>query len=335
MKIIHPSVEYWSQANTLDGIWEHAARCARVCYQSQPVKEGESGKDFLLRTIAKNGFRKDKSSHMSVLEHSTVYLRVTNAEGCFHDMKDKYLRNHYSRIVVEVYDNDLSNRGIPFSEAFITTNLRVLVENDWLDDLRFIADDITKHKKRYTFSIITNLGVSREINRHREHSKTAVDGGLDPSVSEESTRYCNYSKDKFDNRLTFVIPAWSNLEEGTVVKKPTYAWDHYKYDYYLNDKLFTSVFEIKDDERKFTDDFVWLIANKHAEEAYLLLLANGQKPQQAREVLPLSLKTQVIHTAFEDDWRNFIALRSEGISGAPHPNAKQVADKVKYLIEHM
>lgn len=60
MKIIHPSVEYWQQANTLDGIWEHAAKCARVCYQSQPVKEGESGKDFLIRTIAKNGFRKDK-----------------------------------------------------------------------------------------------------------------------------------------------------------------------------------------------------------------------------------------------------------------------------------
>lgn len=328
MKIIHPSVEYWSQANTLDSIWEHAARCARVCYQSQPVKEGESCKDFLLRTIAKNGFKKDKSSHMSVLEHATVYLVVNIQNPFYPHMCYKYKDNHYSKTCNLIINDTIE--GI-----CITTNLRVIIENDWLDDLKFIANDISNHVKRYTFSFITNLGVSREINRHREHSKTAVDGGLDPSVSEESTRYCNYSKDKFNNGLTFVIPAWSNLEEGTVVKKSTYAWDHYKYDYYLNDKLFTSVFEIKDDERKFTDDFVWLIANKHAEEAYLLLLANGQKPQQAREVLPLSLKTQVIHTAFEDDWRSFIALRSEGISGAPHPNAKQVADKVKYLIEHM
>lgn len=335
MKIIHPSVEYWSQANTLDGIWEHAARCARVCYQSQPVKKGESAKDFLLRTIARNGFKKDKSSHMSVLEHATVYLRITNAQGAFFDRKDKYIRNHYSRVVVKQYDDDLSNRGIPFAEALITTNLRVIIENGWIDDLKFITDDISNHVKRYTFSIITNLGVSREINRHREHSKTAVDGGLDPSVSEESTRYCNYSKDKFNNELTFVIPAWSDLEEGTVTKKSTYAWDHNVYNYYLNDKLINPIVEVNDGERKFTDDFVWIIANKHAEEAYLLLLANGQKPQQAREVLPLSLKTQVIHTAFEDDWKSFIDLRSKGISGAPHPNAKQVADMVKELIEQM
>lgn len=328
MKIIHPSVEYWSQANTLDGIWEHAARCARVCYQSQPVKEGESGKDFLLRTIAKNGFRKDKSSHMSVLEHATVYLVVNIHNPFYPHMCYKYKSNHYSKTCNLIINDTIE--GI-----CITTNLRVIIENDWLDDLKFIANDISNHVKRYTFSFITNLGVSREINRHREHSKTAVDGGLDPSVSEESTRYCNYSKDKFNNELTFVIPAWSDLEEGTVTKKSTYAWDHRVYNYYINDKLFSPIFEVKDDERKFTDDFVWLIANKHAEEAYLLLLANGQKPQQAREVLPLSIKTQVIHTAFEDDWRSFIALRSEGISGAPHPNAKQVADKVKYLIEQM
>lgn len=323
MKIIHPSVEYWSQANTLDGIWEHAAKCTRVCYQSQPVKTGESAKDFLLRTIAKNGFKKDKSSHMSVLEHATVYLRITNNEFGFKSKKYKYLNNIYSKVVHTIYGYTVDGEDA-FEEMLITTNLRVLVENDWLDDLRFIADDITKHKKRYTFSFITNLGVSRELNRHRCHS-----------ISEESTRYCNYSKDKFDNGLTFVIPAWSNLEEGIVTKKSTCAWNTNIYNYYLNDILYNPVFEVKDDERKFTDDFVWIISNKHAEEAYLLLLANGQKPQQAREVLPLSLKTQVVHTAFEDDWKDFIALRSDGISGAPHPNIKVLADKVKELIEQM
>lgn len=328
MKIIHPSVEYWSQANTLDGIWEHAARCARVCYQSAHTKEDESAKDFLLRTIAKNGFKKDKSSHMSVLEHATVYLVVNIQNPFYPHMCYKYKDNHYSKTCNLIINDTIE--GI-----CITTNLRVIIENDWLDDLKFIANDISNHVKRYTFSFITNLGVSREINRHREHSKTAVDGGLDPSVSEESTRYCNYSKDKFNNELTFVIPAWSDLEEGTVTKKSTYAWDSRIFSYYLNDKLIAPIFEVKDSKRNFTDDFIWIIANKHAEEAYLLLLANGQKPQQAREVLPLSLKTQVIHTAFEDDWRSFIALRSKGISGAPHPNAKQVADIVKNLIEQM
>lgn len=322
MKIIHPNVEYWSQANTLDDIWEHAARCARVCYQSQPIKEGESGKDFLLRTIAKNGFKKDKSSHMSVLEHATVYLRITNNEFGFKSKKYKYLNNIYSKVVHTIYGYTVDGEDA-FEEMLITTNLRVLVENDWLDDLRFIADDITKHKKRYTFSFITNLGVSRELNRHRCHS-----------ISEESTRYCNYSKDKFDNGLTFVIPAWSNLEEGVITCDFDRDGNPYNRTYYINgeknDQMFFNGFSFQ-----FTNDFLWLVANKEAESSYLTLLKRGQKPQQAREVLPLSLKTQVVHTAFEDNWKDFIALRSDCISGAPHPNIKVLADKVKELIEHM
>lgn len=319
MKIIHPSVEYWQQANTLNNILEHAARCARVCYQSEPINRNESAKDFLLRTIGKNGFKKDKSSHMSVLEHATVYLRITNAEGRFWEMKDKYIRNHYSRVVVKVYNNDLFNRGISFAEACITTNLRVLIENDWLTDLNYLTCNISQHIKRYTFSIITNIGVSRELNRHRCHS-----------ISEESTRYCNYSKDKFDNGLTFIIPEWLDLEDGEV-KDYGRSVITGKNQLHVNGKPF----DIVDFDDNLTCEGEWLLANNEAEHHYLRLLSKGWKPQQAREVLPISLKTQVIHTAFEDDWREFITLRSDGISGTPHPNMKEVADKIKQLIEQM
>ena len=318
MKIIHPSVEYWSQANTLDGIWEHAARCARVCYQSAHTKEDESAKDFLLRTIAKNGFKKDKSSHMSVLEHATVYLTITNNNFGFKSKKYKYLNNIYSKVVHTIYGYTVDGEDA-FEEMLITTNLRVLVENDWLDDLRFIADDITKHKKRYTFSFITNLGVSRELNRHRCHS-----------ISEESTRYCNYSKDKFGNGLTFIIPEWLDLEECNINdtdKDFIHLPNQYRFD--------GTLANLVDGDKNLTVEGEWLAANVRAQIHYLNLLKKGWKPQQAREVLPLSLKTQVVHTAFEDDWEDFIALRSDGISGAPHPNIKVLADKVKELIEHM
>lgn len=318
MKIIHPSVEYWSQANTLDGIWEHAARCARVCYQSAHTKEDESAKDFLLRTIAKNGFKKDKSSHMSVLEHATVYLTITNNNFGFKSKKYKYLNNIYSKVVHTIYGYTVDGEDA-FEEMLITTNLRVLVENDWLDDLRFIADDITKHKKRYTFSFITNLGVSRELNRHRCHS-----------ISEESTRYCNYSKDKFGNGLTFIIPEWLDLEECNINdtdKDFIHLPNQYRFD--------GTLANLVDGDKNLTVEGEWLAANVRAQIHYLNLLKKGWKPQQAREVLPLSLKTQVVHTAFEDDWKDFIALRSDGISGAPHPNIKVLADKVKELIEQM
>lgn len=312
MKIIHPSVEYWSQANTLDGIWKHAARCARVCYQSAYTKEDESAKDFLLRTIAKNGFKKDKSSHMSVLEHATVYL-VVNIQNTFYPhMCYKYKDNHYSKTCNLIINDTIE--GI-----CITTNLRVIIENDWLDDLNFIANDISNHVKRYTFSFITNLGVSRELNRHRCHS-----------ISEESTRYCNYSKDKFGNGLTFIIPEWLDLEECNIDdtdKDFIHLPNQYRFD--------GTLANLVDGDKNLTVEGEWLAANVRAQIHYLNLLKKGWKPQQAREVLPLSLKTQVVHTAFEYDWKDFIALRSDGISGAPHPNIKVLADQVKYLIEHM
>lgn len=312
MKIIHPSVEYWSQANTLYGIWEHAARCARVCYQSAHTKEDESAKDFLLRTIAKNGFKKDKSSHMSVLEHATVYLVVNIQNPFYPHMCYKYKDNHYSKTCNLIINDTIE--GI-----CITTNLRVIIENDWLDDLKFIANDISNHVKRYTFSFITNLGVSRELNRHRCHS-----------ISEESTRYCNYSKDKFGNGLTFIIPEWLDLEECNIDdtdKDFIHLPNQYRFD--------GTLANLVDGDKNLTVEGEWLAANVRAQIHYLNLLKKGWKPQQAREVLPLSLKTQVVHTAFEDDWKDFIALRSNGISGAPHPNIKVLADQVKYLIEHM
>lgn len=312
MKIIHPSVEYWSQANTLDGIWKHAARCARVCYQSAHTKEDEFAKDFLLRTIAKNGFKKDKSSHMSVLEHATVYLVVNIQNPFYPHMCYKYKDNHYSKTCNLIINDTIE--GI-----CITTNLRVIIENDWLDDLKFIANDISNHVKRYTFSFITNLGVSRELNRHRCHS-----------ISEESTRYCNYSKDKFGNGLTFIIPKWLDLEECNINdtdKDFIHLPNQYRFD--------GTLANLVDGDKNLTVEGEWLAANVRAQIHYLNLLKKGWKPQQAREVLPLSLKTQVVHTAFEDDWKDFIALRNDGISGAPHPNIKVLADQVKYLIEHM
>lgn len=312
MKIIHPSVEYWSQANTLDGIWKHAARCARVCYQSAHTKEDESAKDFLLRTIAKNGFKKDKSSHMSVLEHATVYLTLPVDNGHAFSCKDYLQKNPYSRVT---FVTDKDNNTF----ALATTNLRVIVEAGHLEWLDFLATSNAFHVKHYTFSFITNLGVSRELNRHRCHS-----------ISEESTRYCNYSKDKFGNGLTFIIPEWLDLEECNIDdtdKEFIHLPNQYRFD--------GTLANLVDGDKNLTVEGEWLAANVRAQIHYLNLLKKGWKPQQAREVLPLSLKTQVVHTAFEDDWKDFIALRSDGISGAPHPNIKVLADKVKELIEHM
>ena len=311
MRIIKPKVELWNQINTIDGIWEHAARCARVCYQSRPVNKGESAKDFILRTIAKNGFKKDKSSHMSVLEHATVYLRAVN-NTFYSYLYDRYFTNPYSKVRYDV--NNVGDKVF----ICVTTNLRVLVENNWLDDLQFVTNSTSQHIKRYTFNIITNIGVSRELNRHRCHS-----------ISEESTRYCNYSKDKFDNGLTFIIPKWLDLEEGEVKDYGRFVITGQN-QLHINGKPINIV----DFNDNLTCEGEWLLSNNEVEQHYLRLLNKGWKPQQAREVLSLSIKTQVIHTAFKDDWEDFIVLRSDGISGAPHPNIKVIANKINDLIHY-
>ena len=112
--------------------------------------------------------------------------------------------------------------------------------------------------------------------------------------------YCNYSKDKFGNELTFIIPSWApSLQEGLLQYSP---------------------FEITDSE-------VIFMNNCHgAETHYLGMLSEGCTPQQARQVLPNALKTELVMTGFISDWQHFFDLRARGTTGAPHPDAKALAE---------
>ena len=323
MRIIEPNVRYFNQYYTNNKVdkdtienclWEHIARCTRICYQSTP-RNKETDREFVIRTIMRGDIcnRDFEHMHLAMLEHGTVYLRITNAEGYVYEMKDKYIRNNYSKVVVKVYDDDLSNRGIPFEEAFITTNLRVIIENKWLSDLKYICYPTSEHIKRYTFSFTTNIGVSREFNRHRVNS-----------VAEESTRHCNYSKDKFDNQLTFVKPAWLNKSD---IKTSVDCLElEYSFDY-------SSGFIVGQETYNWGAIEWYLYHLYMTEVTYNELCSFGWSAQQAREVLCLANKTELVHTAFEDDWKHFINLRCKGVSGAPHPNAKIVAKQLEVLLK--
>ena len=117
---------------------------------------------------------------------------------------------------------------------------------------------------------IVDRGVSHEIVRHRISS-----------FAQESTRYCNYSKDKFNNEITFVTPTF-----------------------------------FKDDQYH-----LWQVSMKQSEHAYFEFLNGGATPQEARTVLPNSLKTEVVMTANYREWRNFFKLRT---AKAAHPQMREV-----------
>ena len=311
MELIKPSAEIWEQGNTIEDIWKHIARCTRVCYQSTPKNDGETDEEFVKRVI----LRPDSSTgelnfdkiHGAMLEHGTIYLEIYCYNGCEDDNYYKiinYRENKYSIV------NNIFYNGESIAKNFaITTNLRVLYENNWLDDLKYICTPTEHHIRRVTVSFTTNIGVTREFNRHRVNS-----------IAEESTRYCNYHLDKFNNSITFALPSWIDINKTEIQACRTAEVESDMYaDMRVNMEL--------SDNWNTIDWYLYALSTSAL--AYKNLIRLGWKPQQAREVLPLATKSQLIHTAFVDDWKHFFALRADGVSGPPHPNAKLVAEPLK------
>lgn len=283
MKLIKPSFEIWEQPSGLEGVYKQIERAGRICYKSEDKITEDSAKSFVDRMI--------KSGHGAMLEHGTVYLKVFNViENS--ELIDKYKSNKYSVVKegTEVYN---CHGDILYGSCkCITTNYRVLVENGWLDDLKYICKPTEFHEKRITVHFVCDRGVSHEFVRHRVMS-----------FAQESTRYCNYSKDKFGNELTFIIPCWiKDLEEKSYLAHAEYH-------------------HTKEDASK-----QWYDVCMNSEFVYEDLIRLGWKPQEARAVLPNSLKTELVVTGFTSDWNHFFDLRARGTTGAPHPQAKELAE---------
>lgn len=140
------------------------------------------------------------------------------------------------------------------------------------------------------------------------------------SFAQESTRYCNYMKEKFGSELTFIIPAHLSLQEGQYL-----YWDG---DWCDIEKM---IIMLKDANT--TNEInTFLYALTHAEQDYMYLINHGWKPQQARAILPNALKTEIVMTGYESDWIEFLKLRFEGITGAPHPDMKKVSEMISGIM---
>ena len=185
-----------------------------------------------------------------------------------------YLNNPLTKYCV----NKFSITNLDSGEVYVTTNYRVLVENNWLDDLQYLCEPTEFHSKRIMTRFICDRGVSHELVRHRVFS-----------FAQESTRYCNYSKDKFGKELTFIKPSWWKEEDNEVATLYIQPW-------------------------------------RNIENCYLTLIENGIKPQDARAILPNALKTEVVMTGFESDWDHFFELRC---AKAAHPDMQKLANELK------
>ena len=261
MKLIKQSFEFINQTDfSLVGIKKHIERCARVSYKSEDKITDTSYEKFVNML--------ESRGHDRPLEFGTVHLKMSSSQ--FDALQMLLIKNKvYNDYWIKYNVIDTENGSI----CYITTNYRYYLElckydkgvSEYLD-----PSDSPFYPKRYTIHMILSRGVMDEFRTHVGLSHLA-----------ESTRYCNYSKDKFGNEITFIQPCWD-------IRGSNYI------------------------------DFL-----QHAEWGYFRMLKNGWTPQQARSILPLGIKSELISCGFEDAWENFFKRRD-----APdaHPMAQEIAN---------
>lgn len=267
MRLIKPSFSIWDQQEGLEGVYKQIEHAGRVCYKSEDKITEDSAKPFVDRMI--------KSGHGAMLEHGTVYLAIPFE---YIDMSEKLDIPIVSDVVEKYKGNPYTKwhlRDDGFSQlAFITTNFRVLVENDWLDDLKYLCEPTEYHAKRITVYFTCDRVTGESFLRHRVFS-----------FARESTRYCNYAKDKFGNEITFIEPCW--LED--------YTYDGNTYQNCFLTALAASEASYFDLLKKWDDR----IPDKRYKTGFR---NNPWTPQQARTVLPFAVKSPLVMTGFADDW---------------------------------
>lgn len=243
MRLVKPKVEILNQGTSLEDVIGHIELCARTSYKSYD-KATESNQGKLFERLINMG-------HLSPLEHGTLYLKI----------------NRYDEPVLF---NLLKNNKFTFTNinadsfetVVFTTNARVIIEHGYsLDSIeKYMVNPSVSTVKRVTVRMNLPIAISREFNRHRAFS-----------VTEQSTRFCNYSKDRFSNEITFIEPLWYT--------------------------------ESSDDVKK---HFVETL--EHIEKTYMYLV-NEIKPQNARDILALITHTEVVYTATIQQWEAFFKLR--------------------------
>ena len=290
MKLIKPSFQIIEPTGyTIDDIYKSIELAGRCSHKSEAnIKEG-SAKDFVGRML--------NMKHLATCEFGTIYLKVPAG-------KYQFLDNDYFDECDDIKDSFYSN---PYTKIhcqegyhYVSTNYRVLLENfskEFISELlQYLCEPTEYHHKRYTVRFILDRAILAEFTRHRRFSFMA-----------ESSRYNNYSKNKFNNELTFIQPIWTYHQEdgdygtlGNPKRKNGGNSDGVFYDY-----------------RK---------ALQYAEYYYLILVKQGWKAEEARNILPLSLKTELYMCGFAEDWKNFFKLRSKKYGvGNPHPQADELA----------
>lgn len=277
MKLVKQSFEFINQTDfSLIGIKKHIERCARVSYKSENKITDTSYEKFVNML--------ESRGHDRPLEFGTVHLKM---------MLPDFQTFIHSVLTIGMFNNIWIKHAYKEDVIYITTNYRYYLDIiKYFPNVKeyFTEEDNEYYPKRYTVHMILDRGVMDEFRTHVGLSHLA-----------ESTRYCNYSKHKFGNGVTFIKPCWLNIPLG---------------DYGIASLPGDNILWLTGGARIFVDSLL------EAEDYYMDLLSEGWTPQQARSVLPLGIKSELISCGFKDAWENFFKRRD---ASDAHPMAQEIA----------
>ena len=282
MKLINSSFEILEQTPGIQGVKKQIELAGRTCYKSEDKITDTSCEEFVNRMV--------NSGHGAMLEHGTVYLRIPEEDKAAEHYLGKYDFYGGSTLV----KSDTSDKWW----LAVTTNYRVIVEHKWFDDLLYLCEPTKYHENRITVKFILPISISREFVRHRTFS-----------FAEQSTRYCNYSKDKFGNELTFIKPYW--------VTDPVLE---------IYFEGYCKIFETAYLDLTGGTYNRWLQESTEKEKDIEYYKKYILKAQEVREFLPLCTKTELVMTGFVSDWKHFFKLRCHSTA---HPQARELAIPLK------
>lgn len=319
MRIVKPDAKLISREDKTP--MEMVEYAGRICYKSQDLITPGSAEKFCKRMIesrhlatlengwihlfvnvpntyenAFNLFIGDAAAfkyvEVSKIENTNLLGKCFLVSGSFRGLMDAFGNNNENRpVFASIYDKlsklypvifetheynfeDEDCKNISIREIQPSEVANILT--DGINDKSKIKEEIMKHSV-ITIVFTCDRGVSHEIVRHRP-----------ASYCQESTRYCDYSKDKFNKEISVIFPE-----------------------------------EYKEDKIKYS---IWYDACQKAEESYFKLRELGATPQEARGVLPTDLKTEIVVTANEKEWQHIVNLRYHGKTGKPHPHMRSVME---------
>ena len=317
MKLVDNKVEEYIQEPGIDGVYSAIASAARICYQTDVEKMKKTPQEFVEDVLLANG-------HTRPLEFGTVYLKIPSlAPQPYNPVQSRtfYVWEKYP-YTIWTHHHGLQSDGY----WYITTNLRVIMQGgyatdkeafdncydrNWLKDVYdFWCEPTEFHDKRRTFTMWMSRGCTDDNRTHISMSSIC-----------ESTRFCNYSKGKFGNEMTFIKPYW--IREETIQE-----WIKQEENHYVINEYFCDIMQNANEQKLRQLEAKALDRLKDDEDIYLEMASYGLQPQQLKRWFPLGAKAELRLCGFDDAWQNFFWRRCDDHAD---PECQKVANQIRDL----